>query len=262
MRETVLVTGASSGIGLELARCAAAEGSNLIVVARREGRLRDLATELEERYEVTARVMVHDLDDPDAPQSIVDELDGTQVDVVVNNAGFGARGAFAALALDEQIGMLRVNVEALTRLTRLLLPAMLERGRGGVLNVSSTAGFQPGPYMSVYYASKAYVLSLSEALAEETKDTGVTITCLAPGPTKTEFQERAGAKRAWVSQLNPASAEDVARIGWNGFRSGKVIVIPGPTNRVAATLVKLAPRSIARKATAVLNSRQLTEKER
>lgn len=261
MRETVLVTGASAGIGLELARCAAAEGSNLILVARREERLRDLVTELEERHNVKARLMVHDLDNPDAPQAIVDELGGVEVDVLVNNAGFGARGAFAELALDEQIGMIHVNIEALTRLTRLLLPPMLERGRGGVLNVASTAGFQPGPYMSVYYASKAYVLSLSEALAEETKDTGVTITCLAPGPTKTEFQDRAGTKLAWVSQLNPASAEDVARTGWNGFRSGKVIVIPGPANRVAATLVKLVPRIVARKATALLNHRQIPEKE-
>lgn len=260
MNETVLITGASSGIGLEMARCAAAEGSNLILVARREERLRNLAAELAEQHGVTARVMVRDLEDPDSPRAIVDELDGMQVEVLVNNAGFGARGPFAETRLVDQIAMLRVNVEALTHLTRLMLPAMLERGRGGVINVASTAGFQPGPYMSVYYASKAYVLSLSEALAEETKGTGVTVTCLAPGPTRTEFQQRAGAKRAWVSQLNPGTAEDVARIGWNGFRSGKVIVIPGTTNRIFATLVQIVPRVVARKATALLNDRQMAAK--
>lgn len=260
MSDTVLITGASSGIGLELARCAAAEGSDLILVARRETRLRDLARELTDRHGVAARVMVFDLEDPHAPEAIVDQLNGENVDVLVNNAGFGARGAFAEVGLDEQIAMLQVNVEALTHLTRLLLPPMLARGRGGVLNVASTAGFQPGPYMSVYYASKAYVLSLSEALAEEMKGTGITISCLAPGPTRTEFQQRAGAKRAWVSQLNPGTAEGVARVGWKGFRSGKVIVVPGPTNRVAATLAQLVPRIIARKATALLNSRQIPEK--
>lgn len=260
MAQTVLVTGASSGIGWELAHCAASDGCDLVLIARREERLLELAHELTKKHGVEARVLVHDLEDPRAPRAIVDELTGLEVDMLVNNAGFGARGLFAELDLDRQLAILRVNVDALTHLTRLLLPPMLERRRGGILNVASTAGFQPGPYMSVYYASKAYVLSLSEGLAEETRGSGVTVTCLAPGPTRTEFQKRAGATRAWVSQLNPGTARSVAKAGWDGFRAGKVIVVPGVTNAVAAKLAQLAPRIIARKATALLNLRQLGEK--
>lgn len=260
MKQTVLVTGASSGIGRELARCAAAEGSDVYLLARREEKLRELAHEMSDQYSVAANVMVHDLNDPAAPRRIADELSGVTIDVLVNNAGFGTRGTFANLSLDRQMAMLRVNVDALTQLTRLLLPAMLERGRGGVLNVASTAGFQPGPYMTVYYATKAYVLSLTEGLAVETNGTGVHVSCLAPGPTTTEFQDRAGVKRAWVSQLNPMTPDDVARVGWKGFRAGKTIVIPGVSNRIAATLAQLAPRAVVRNATALLNRRQVPAK--
>ena len=257
MKRMVLITGASSGIGLELARCAAADGSNVALLARRGERLQKLAAELRDRHGVQVRVVVQDLEDPDAPDAIAHELADVEVDVLVNNAGFGARGAFTELDLDKQMSMLRVNIDALTHLTGLFLPEMIGRGRGGVLNVGSTAGFQPGPYMAVYYATKAYVLSLTEALAEETRGTGVTITCLAPGPTRTEFQARAGAGRAWVSQLNPATAEEVARAGWNGFRKGKVIVVPGVANSIVASLAQISPRIAARKLAGLLNYRQL-----
>lgn len=257
MKRMVLITGASSGIGLELARCVAAEGSNVALLARRDDRLQTLADELRDRHGVQVRVLVQDLEDPNAPEAVAQQLADVEVDVLVNNAGFGARGAFSELDLNEQMAMLRVNVDALTHLTGLFLPGMIARGRGGVLNVGSTAGFQPGPYMAVYYATKAYVLSFSEALAEETRGTGVTITCLAPGPTRTEFQARAGAARAWVSQLNPATAEDVARVGWSGFRKGKVIVIPGASNSVVASLAQISPRIAARKLAGLLNYRQL-----
>ena len=192
-KETVLITGASSGIGLELARLFAADGSDLILVARREAELQSLADDMAASHGISARVMTEDLSDLSAPQRIVDRLatDELELDVLVNNAGFGLRGPAAELDLQRQLDMLQVNVTALTHLTRLLLPAMIARRRGGVLNVASTAAFQPGPHMAVYYATKAYVLSFSEALAEELGGTGVTVSCLAPGPTATEFADAA-----------------------------------------------------------------------
>ena len=167
--EIALITGASSGIGLHLARRFAADGSDLVLVARSEAKLNDLAGVLRRQYGIAARVLPKDLSAPEAPQEFFDALqaDGVAVDVLVNNAGFGARGAVAELEAERQLAMIQVNVATLTHLTRLFLPSMLERGRGGILNVGSTAGFQPGPNMSVYYATKAYVLSFTEGLAEE-----------------------------------------------------------------------------------------------
>ena len=167
--EVVLITGASSGLGLELARLFAADGAQLILVARSEDKLTALAAELHSRHGTKSRVIVKDLTAPDAAQQLFDEIgkDGTEVDVVVNNAAFGARGTVADLPMQRQLDMVQLNVSALARLTLLFLPGMLRRGRGGILNVGSTAGFQPGPNMAVYYATKAFVLSFTEALAEE-----------------------------------------------------------------------------------------------
>ena len=168
-RETVLITGASSGIGLELARLFAKDGANLILVARRQELLDALAAELREQHRVEVRVLIADLSRADAPDEIVRTLTewAMEIDVLVNNAGFGARGSFTELDLNRQMDMVRVNVNAPTHLARLLLPGMISRRRGGILNVASMAGFQPGPYMAIYYATKAYLLSFSEALAEE-----------------------------------------------------------------------------------------------
>ncbi|MEX0600712.1 MAG: SDR family oxidoreductase [Rhodothermales bacterium] len=254
--ETVLVTGASAGIGRELARRFARAGSNLVLLARREGRLRELSEELASEYDVRADVCAADLRDPAAPRRVFDRLNEkeTSVDVLVNNAGFGARGEFADLDGDRQMDMLQVNVNAVTHLARLFLPGMIQRGRGGIVNLASTASFQPGPGMAVYYATKAYVLSFSEALYEEVRDTGVTVTCLAPGPTDTEFAERAGTDSALVSRLMPSTVEDVAREGYEGFRSGKAIVVPGITNRMGTFVVAITPRALTRRVVRFLNT--------
>jgi len=248
-RETVLVTGASAGIGRELARLFAADGADLVLLARREPRLRELAGELTERHGVAAHVLAFDLADPAAAEHIEERLgrDGLSVDVLVNNAGLGARGPFEDGDAARQLEMLRVNVVALTRLTRLLLPGMLRRGRGGVLNVASTAAFQAGPLMAVYYATKAYVLSLTEALFEETRGSGVTVTCLCPGPTRTEFQALAGMEKTLLFRLGTESAAAAARTGHRGFRRGRAVVISGTLNRIVAFTTRLTPRPLLRR---------------
>lgn len=253
--ETVLVTGASSGIGLELARLFARDGAQIILVARREDRLLRLADSLESMHGEAVTVLPADLSRPGACRDIVEDLArrGIQVDVLVNNAGFGRHGEVAALGPEEQKEMVAVNVSALTELTRLFLPGMLDRGRGGILNLASTAAFLPGPRLAVYYATKAYVLSFSEALAEEVRGTGVTVSCLAPGPTETEFAGRARMKRSMLFRMGTASAARVAEAGYRGFRRGKTLVIPGILNRILVFAVRLTPRFLTRKATGFLH---------
>lgn len=255
-KETVLITGASSGIGLEFARLFAADGSDLVLIARREAELQSLADDMTASHGISAQVITEDLSDPAAPQHIADRLaaDGVAVDVLVNNAGFGLRGPAAELDLQRQLDMLQVNVTALTHLTRLLLPAMIARRQGGVLNVASTAAFQPGPRMAVYYATKAYVLSFTEALAEELGVTGVTVSCLAPGPTATEFADMADMQDTLLFKAGAQSADAVARAGYDGFRRGKVIVVPGLKNRLIALSVRFSPRPIVRKLVKVLQA--------
>jgi uncharacterized protein len=242
--ETVLITGASSGIGWELAQLFAADKSHLILVARRRDKLEQLANQLRQAHGVEVHVLGKDLADPTAPQAIFDELASRklEVDVLVNNAGFGAVGPLAELPLEKQMQMVQVNICALTHLTRLLLPGMIGRGHGGVLNVGSTAGFQPGPYMAVYYATKAYVLSLSEALAEELAATGVRVTCLAPGATATGFAAAAQLEHAPLFKLGVMDARRVAQAGYRAFRKGTVLCIPGLKNKLGAFAIRFAPR--------------------
>ncbi|MDQ1705489.1 MAG: uncharacterized protein QOF18_1855 [Frankiaceae bacterium] len=243
-RPVALVTGASAGIGRELAAILAREGHDLVLVARRVDELTALAAELKERYAADSRVIPADLARPDAAQEIVDDLGPSAVvDVLVNNAGFGGHGAFHKRDRDAELRMIAVNVTALTDLTRLLLPGMVERGRGQVLNVASTAAFQPGPFMAVYYATKAYVLSLSQALAEELSGTGVTVTCLCPGVTETEFQKVAGVEDVPLTK-GPLSmtAQAVAEAAYKAMRRGKLIVVPGLHNKIGAQSVRFAPR--------------------
>lgn len=248
-QETVLITGASSGIGRALARCFAEDDANLVLVGRREDALRKVAAELEKVYGITAHVAPNDLAEPDAPQALFDLLvaNGITVDVVVNNAGFGARGTVAALDTQRQIDMVQVNVTALTHLTRLFLPGMLNRGRGGVLNVASTAAFQPGPNMSVYYATKAYVLSFTEGLAEEVRSTDIHVSCLAPGATDTKFADRADMEDTLLFKMGAMTPTDVARAGHEGFRANTTLVVPGAFNKLTAASVRFLPRSLARK---------------
>lgn len=255
-KETALITGASSGIGLELAQLFAADGANLILVARSEDKLRLLADELKTQYEITIHVIPKDLADPNAPQEIYDELQAGNiaVDVLVNNAGVGALGPVAELDTRRQVNMVQVNVTALTHLTRLFLPEMIQRNRGGILNVGSTAGFQPGPNMTVYYASKAYVISFTEGLAEELTESDLHVTCLAPGATVTSFGDDSGMGRSRLFKMGAMSAQSVARAGYDGLRQGKVLVIPGFSNQASVFLTRFTPRSLTRKIVKSLQS--------
>lgn len=255
-QETVLVTGASSGIGLELARLFAAEGSNLVLVARSTDKLEQLAAELRAAGKVEVSVESVDLVNPQGPRRLHETLErkGIAVDVLVNNAGFGAIGPVATLDAQRQLDMIALNVGALTHLTRLFLPAMLARRRGGVLNVSSTAAFQPGPNMAVYYATKAYVQWFTEALAEEVKDSGVTITCFCPGPTHTGFKKEAGMDGVRLFRLGAMDAASVARIGHQAFRTGRIVAIAGLANKLPVFLERFAPRALVRKVTKRLNT--------
>jgi len=247
-RPTALVTGASSGIGLELARLLAADGHDLVVVARSREALDRLAAELHAVHGTVVTVVSADLADPAAPEAVRAAVDGAglAVDVLVNNAGFGTYGRFTDIPLEAQLGLLQVNVAALVHLTRLFVPAMVARGRGRVLHVASTAAFQPGPLMAVYYASKAFVLSFSEALANELAGSGVTVTALCPGPTRSGFQARASMESArLVSGTMPMmDSATVARIGYRGMRRGARVVVPGLVNRILVQSVRFAPRRL------------------
>lgn len=254
--ETVLITGASSGIGRELAGLFARDRSDLVLVARREDRLIELAEMLRSEFGVDVFVLPVDLSKKTAPKQVFSRLrkEKIEIDVLVNNAGFGSRGSVVELDTDLQVDMVQVNVGALTHLTRLFLPGMLQRGRGGILNVGSLAGFQPGPNLAVYYATKAYVLSFTEALSEEITDPNIKITCLAPGPVRTEFGSKSKLDDSLLFKLSLMDAEPVAKAGYEGFRKGKVIVIPGIKQKLTPFLVRLLPRSIVRKIVKSLQS--------
>jgi uncharacterized protein len=258
MPQTVLITGASSGIGKELAACFAADGCNLVLVARRLNLLDELSRSLSEEYSIVCTPIEKDLSLPDAPQQLYDEClqRRLEIDVLVNNAGFGLNDSFIKADIDRQLEMIRVNIMALVHLTHLFLPRMVERQHGGVLNVGSTASFQPGPYMAVYYASKAFVLSFTEALAAELAETPLTVSCLAPGPTESEFQQTAKMHGSTVlRRLGNMSAAEVARIGYAGFRRGKKIILPGVMNRLGVLTARLLPRSWIRKIILSINKK-------
>lgn len=252
--ETVLITGASSGIGRDLAGLYARDGAVLVLIARGEEKLRRLADELAAVNGAGTHVIPADLTKPEAPREIVETLARQQidVDVLVNNAGFGGRGHVAGLGVQQQLEMVEVNVAALTRLTALLLPGMLERRHGAILNVASTAGLQPGPNQAVYCATKAYVLSFTEALAEEVRGSGVRVTCLAPGPTDTGFAARADIQGTRLFRHGVMDSRRVAQAGYDGLRRGKALVIPGLSNRLLALGVHLAPRAVVTKIAAYL----------
>jgi hypothetical protein len=255
--ETVLITGASSGIGLELAKCFAADGCRLVLVARNTTALQSLARELQQTHKIEARVLTADLSLAETPKRIFDELRkaGVTVDVLVNNAGFGALGAFAELPLQRQLEMLQVNINALTELTGLFLPAMIQRQGGGILNVGSVAGFEPGPGMAIYHATKAYVLSFTEALAEELAGTNVTVTALCPGPTTTNFGNVANFLRERrLKKIPKMSAETVAQCGHQSFRKGRVLAIPGFRNHFLIFLIRIVPRRYVRKIAKCFNN--------
>jgi short-subunit dehydrogenase len=250
MKDTALITGASSGIGLDLAHLFARGGHDVVLVARSEDKLRQLARDLEQNHKVTAHVIAADLSKPEAPRLIFEETRTRQlqIDVLVNNAGFGQGGAFVENDLQTELDVIQVNISALTHLTKLFLGGMVARRKGRILNVASTAAFQPGPLMAVYYASKAYVLSFSEAIAEELRDSGVTVTALCPGPTATGFAETADMTGSRLFQLSkPMSSMDVAVIGYRATMRGKRIAITGFRNKMSAQSVRIAPRAFVTK---------------
>lgn len=247
-RQTVLITGASAGIGRALAENFARDGYDLVLVARRAAALEQLASHVVGAYSVDARVVVVDLSERDGPERVQDAVTtaGLQVDVIVNNAGVGLQGRFAELPLDRQLQMIRLNVTTLTELTGRFVPGMLQRNRGGVLNVASTAAFQPGPLMAVYYATKAFVLSFTDALHEEMRGTGVTVTAVCPGPVHTEFGEQGGFGGAdeRIPEALWLEADKVARDAVRALANGDRITVPGAGNQIAALWGQHLPRSV------------------
>jgi len=255
MQRTALITGSSSGIGLELARLFAADKWDVALVARSEGKLQDLAAELQRAHGIKAHVVAADLAKPDAPANIMAALAGVEIDALVNNAGLGIGGEFAKTDLNVELETIQVNVTALTHLTKLVLPEMIARRRGAILNVASTASFQPGPLMAVYYATKAYVLSFSEAIADELRNSGVTVTALCPGPTETGFASAANMESAALfKMMRPADAKSVARAGYDAMKSGKRIVIPGAKNKLLAQSIRVTPRRMVTMIVRKMNS--------
>ena len=245
--ETALITGASSGIGLEFAKHCAAGGADVILVARSKDKLEALADEIRETYGVSARVLAEDLSDPRAVERIVQAVDktATPITMLINNAGVGTFGPFVNSDERDQRGMLELNVVSLTMLARALLPGMLQRKHGRILNVASIAAFQPGPLMSVYYATKAYVVNFSLALSDETKGTGVTVTCLCPGVTATNFGRHGGVEKSSLFSGRLADPASVMLAGYSGMIRGKPLVIPGVKNKLLALATRFIPRMTA-----------------
>ncbi|MCP3135838.1 SDR family NAD(P)-dependent oxidoreductase [Pyxidicoccus xibeiensis] len=255
-RKVALITGASAGLGEQFAECFARDGHDVILVARGAARLEALAARLEAAYKVTAHVLPADLGRPEAPQQLFEAVraKGLAVDFLVNNAGFGSAGPFLEQDMAREAEMVEVNCVALLKLTHLFAKPMRERGAGRILNVSSTAGFQPGPYMATYYATKAFVLSWSEALAHELKGTGVTVTCHCPGATHTEFALRAGNDKSRLFQRpGVAKASDVAAHAYGAMMRGRVLAVHGLFNKVGAAMVRFSPRFAVRTIAANLN---------
>jgi short-subunit dehydrogenase len=256
---TALITGASGGIGYELAKLFARDHHNLVLAARSSGKLSQFADELQRQFGISARPIVLDLAIASAPRSLFDQLqrDGVTIDILVNNAAYGASGEFWEIPLEESLGQIQLNVTALTALTRLFLAPMLSRKSGKIMNVASTAGFQAGPLMAVYYATKAYVISFSEALANEVSGSGVTVTCFYPGATDTGFQKRAAIEDSPLfRRLRPMDAKKVAADGYRALMNGKTLAISGFRNWLVAESVRFAPRKMV---TAI--SRKLVEKK-
>jgi short-subunit dehydrogenase len=243
---TALITGASAGLGVEFARLAAAEKHDLLLVARRKENLDRLGQELAAQHGIQATSIAADLADPKAPQAIFDAVQakGAAVDVLVNNAGFGSAGAYLDLPLGRELEMVEVNIKALMALSHLFGTGMRERKSGRILNVASTAGFQPGPFMATYYASKAFVLSFSEALAYELRGTGVTVTAACPGATATEFASVSGNDKSKLfTRQKPATSAEVAAFAWHAMKRGKAVAVHGGMNWVGTVATKVTPRA-------------------
>ncbi len=243
---TVLITGASGGIGYDLAKLFARDHHNLILVARSKDKLEQVAAELEPNG-ISVRTVALDLAQASAAKSVFEQLqsESLTVDILVNNAGFGALGPFAQMREEDIAGQISLNITALTELTRLLLPQMIARRSGRILNIASTAGFQPGPLMAVYYATKAYVISFSEAIANELQDSGVTVTCFCPGPTDTGFAARAGNDKSRLfKKFSAMSSDQVALQAYRALMEGRTLAISGIQNWMLAQSIRFSPRKL------------------
>jgi len=245
---TALITGASGGIGLELAKIAASKNINLVLVARNKVKLDQLRKELKEKYQINVWVFAHDLSNPDTLPELVEEIDNLalEITILINNAGIGDYGKYLETSPGKELEMINLNVFALTYLTKIYYRRMMHAGNGKIMNLSSIAGFMPGPYMSVYYATKAYVLSLTEALSAEAKGTGVTLTALCPGPTESNFFANASVndQSAIKLFLSIPKAEVVARYGFNAMMKGRTVAIHGIKNKITIFLVNFIPRKM------------------
>jgi short-subunit dehydrogenase len=247
---TTLITGASSGLGAEFARRYAADGHDLLLVARRGEPLRALTTDLSARHSIRAEWASIDLSSPDGARSVVEAARqlGLAVDVLVNNAGFGLRGPFATTPANRELAMIQLNVMTLVHLTKLLLPAMVTRGHGHVVNIASTAAFQPGPGMNIYYATKAFVLSFSEALAEELRGSGVAVSTVCFGPVPTGFQDVAGQRTGWLYARTMMDAPRAVDLAYRAVRRRRRLIIPGLLNRLLIQAQRVLPRSLVTRA--------------
>ncbi|MBS2015494.1 MAG: SDR family oxidoreductase [Deltaproteobacteria bacterium] len=256
-KHTALVTGASTGLGKEIATFAAKDGHDLVLVARSEAKLKALAAELEKDHGVKAHVVPADLGSRGAAKRVYEAVRalGVEVDLLVNNAGFGSNGAFLDLELEREVEMIDVNITALVELTHWFAKPMRERKFGRVMNIASTAGFQPGPFMATYYATKAFVVMWTEALAYELEGSGVTVTCHCPGATKTEFASTAGNDKSKLFQRSSgvAEAKDVAHHAYRAMMNGEGLAVHGALNWIAFESLRFAPRSVARSIAASLN---------
>lgn len=255
--QTAVITGASGGIGLELAACFAADGYDLVLVARSADALTKAASELSKAHGIKAIALPMDLAKPGAASKLKTELEGKGMgcDVLVNNAGFGMIGPFAEADEARLMQLIDLNIRGLTELTRTFLPAMVKAKRGGIMNIASSAAFMPGPFMAAYYASKAYVLSLTEALWEEVRGTGVRITAICPGPVATGFQDAAKMQDAKLLKMaRPMSAKRCAQISYRAFREGKRVEIPGLMTKMMVGATRMTPTSMGLKLVRSLQS--------
>jgi len=246
-KKTALITGGSTGIGYELARCFAAHGHDLVLIARHRDALEAAAGKIEGKYGVNVHTMTFDLADPDSPQKLFDAINAERIhiDYLVNNAGFGLGGEFIDTDLQTELDMIQVNVTAVVHLTKLFLPAMVKKKEGRVLNVASTAAFYPGPLASIYYSTKNFVLAFSEAIAEELRKTGVTVTALCPGPTETNFADRSGTSKSRLfTDSVVASAEEVAQYGYAAMMKGQRVAVPGVGNKFLMHADRITPRRL------------------
>ncbi|TAL65092.1 MAG: SDR family oxidoreductase [Bacteroidetes bacterium] len=259
MNKTALITGASNGIGYELANVHAEKGDNLVLIARNKSKLDEMKKDLEEKYKIKVCTIGKDLSQPGAAKDVYDEIKqrNINVDYLINNAGFGDFGLFAESDWNKQEKMINLNVTTLVYLTRLFLPEMINRKCGKILNVASTASFQPGPTMSVYFATKAFVLSFSEAVNNEVREHGITITALCPGATQSGFQAAASMQDSKLFEGNnfPASRE-VAEYGYKAMIKGKAVAIHGLKNTILANAVRFAPRSLVVKITRKIQAKK------